>query len=110
MTDGVEVPRTDRFGPRGPARTISRAVGLAVVMFEAVAAFWLVMLLRTSDLVPSDPRSGVGRGDQVELRMLTAVDVHDWVSALSAAAFAAGVAGALVAHLLPAVKGRAPVE
>lgn len=39
--------------------------------------------------------------------MLTAVDVHDWVSALSAAAFAAGVAGALVARLLPAVKGRA---
>lgn len=109
MTDGVAVRRTDRFGPRGPARTISRAVGLAVVMFEAVAAFWLVMLLRTSDLVPSDP-SGVGRGDPVELRMLTAVDVHDWVSALSAAAFAAGVAGALAAHLLPAVKGRAPVE
>ena len=94
MTDGVEVRRAGRFGPRGPARTISRAVGLAVVMFEAVAAFWLVMLLRTSDLVPSDPRSGVGRGDPVELRVLTAVDVHDWVSALSAAAFAAGVAGA----------------
>ncbi len=37
--------------------------------------------------------------------MLTAVGVHDWVSALSAAAFAAGVAGALVARLLPAVKG-----
>ena len=107
MTDGVEVRRAGLFGPRGPARTISRAVGLAVVMFEAVAAFWLVMLLRTSDLVPSDPRSGVGRGDPVELRVLTAVDVHDWVSALSAAAFAAGVAGALVARLLPAVKGRA---
>ncbi len=55
MTDGVAVRRAGRFGPRGPARTISRAVGLAVVMFEAVAAFWLVMLLRTSDLVPSDP-------------------------------------------------------
>ena len=44
MTDGVAVRRAGRFGPRGPARTISRAVGLAVVMFEAVAAFWLVML------------------------------------------------------------------
>ena len=58
-------------------------------------------------MVENAPAGGDGG---VELRMLTAVDVHDWVSALSAAAFAAGVAGALAAHLLPAVKGRAPVE